>query len=68
MEDGRMCPDASRTLTFETMLTDPLIRMVMDSDGVTTDELVRVMEVAREALVARELAIVGALHRAGLPA
>ncbi|MCW3476206.1 hypothetical protein OL599_16625 [Rhodovastum sp. RN2-1] len=49
-----MCTHDARPLTFETMLSDPLIRMVMDSDGVTLDELVAVLEVAREAIVARE--------------
>lgn len=41
-------------LTFRTMLSDPLIRLVMDSDGVSVDELVEVLEVARAAVVARE--------------
>jgi hypothetical protein len=48
------CKFDLRPLTFETMLSDPLIRLVMDSDGVTVNELVAVMEVAREAVVARE--------------
>jgi hypothetical protein len=41
-------------LNFETMLTDPLIQMVMESDGVSLPELIAVLEVAREAVVARE--------------
>jgi hypothetical protein len=49
-----MCSDSARKLSFETMLTDPLIRLVMDADGVTLAELVAVMEVARAAQVARE--------------
>jgi hypothetical protein len=44
----------ARPLTFESMLSDPLIRLVMDSDGVTIDELVEVLEIARAAIVARE--------------
>jgi hypothetical protein len=41
-------------LTFESMLTDPLIRAVMDSDGVTVDDLVAVLEAAQRAVEARE--------------
>jgi hypothetical protein len=41
-------------LTFESMLTDPLIRAVMDSDGVTVDDLVAVLEAAQRAIAARE--------------
>ena len=33
-------------LTFESLLTDPLIRLVMDADGVTTEDLVSVMRIA----------------------
>ena len=55
-----MCsPDddtAERALTFETMLTDPLIRQVMDSDGVSMADLVNVLVGARRAVVAREAA------------
>lgn len=56
-----MCQDAAcglqnshRVLTFESMLTDPLTRLVMDSDGVTSADLLAVMEVVRKAVVARE--------------
>jgi hypothetical protein len=49
------CADAARPLTFETMLTDPMIRLVMVSDGVAVSELLAAMEVARTGLVAREL-------------
>ena len=63
-----MCRDLAQALTFETMLTDPLIRLVMDSDGVTTDDLVRVLEVARAAVVAREQAAVASLCATFLPA
>lgn len=52
---GSAC-DTSRPLTFETLLTDPLIRLVMLSDGVTLAEMVDVMVTARQALVARERA------------
>jgi hypothetical protein len=48
------CHDDRRALNFETMLTDPLIQMVMESDGVSLPELIAVLEVAREAVVARE--------------
>ena len=43
-------------LTFETFLTDPLIRLVMDSDGVTVAEMRAVLETAGHA-VARRLQI-----------
>jgi hypothetical protein len=59
-----MCKDDARLLTFETMLTDPLIRMVMDSDGVSMEEFVSVMETARSAIAARELATLGNLQLA----
>ncbi len=53
--EPRNCCD-NRALTFESMLTDPLIRLVMASDGVTMSEMVEVMSVAREAMVKRERA------------
>jgi len=53
-----MCQDDQRALTFETMLSDPLIRLMMASDGVSLSELVEVLEVARAAVAAREAAIV----------
>jgi hypothetical protein len=37
------------------MLTDPIIRLVMESDGVSPAEFVAAMEVARAAVVAREM-------------
>jgi hypothetical protein len=48
------CHDHGLPLTFETMLSDPLIHMVMASDGVSMPELIAVLEAAREAVVARE--------------
>ncbi len=47
-----MCDDAA--LTFEALLTDPLTRLVMDADGVTVGDLVAAMQVARDAMAARE--------------
>ncbi len=44
----------ARPLTFETLLTDPLIRLVMQADGVTLAELLAVMDVAHQAVAARE--------------
>jgi hypothetical protein len=41
---------------FEALLSDPLIRLVMASDGVTVEDLREVMETARAALCARALA------------
>ena len=42
-------------LSFETMLTDPLIRLMMDSDGVSVEDMVNVLTGARDALVQREM-------------
>jgi hypothetical protein len=53
-----MCQDDQRALTFETMLSDPMIRLMMASDGVSFSELVGVLEVARAAVAAREAAMV----------
>lgn len=36
-------------LTFETFLADPLIRLVMESDGVTIAEMAAVLEAAGQA-------------------
>jgi hypothetical protein len=44
-----MCHDDADKLTVENMLSDPLIRMVMDSDGVTVAEFAAVMATARQA-------------------
>ncbi len=49
--------DAS-PLTFRSMLTDPLIRLVMERDGVSVEALVDVLETARAAVAAREAAAV----------
>ena len=59
-----VCAHDARPLTFETMLSDPLIRLIMDSDGVTIGDLVAVMEVARAAVVDREAQAVRAAFRA----
>ena len=53
-QDDPICRGDRRALTFETMLSDPLIRLVMASDGVSVSELVTVLEVARAAVAARE--------------
>jgi hypothetical protein len=57
------CGAVERSLTFESMLTDPIIRLVMASDGVGPSEFVAAMEVARAAVVARELQ---AVQRSGM--
>jgi hypothetical protein len=41
-------------LTFETFLTDPLIRLVMESDGVSAAEMLAVLEAAGQAVARRE--------------
>ncbi len=40
-------------LSYQEMLSDPLIRLVMASDGVTVSQFVTVLETARAALAAR---------------
>lgn len=40
-------------LTIETLMRDPLTRLVMDADGVTITEFAAVMYAARDALAAR---------------
>jgi hypothetical protein len=41
-------------LTFETFLSDPLIRLVMESDGISVAEMVAVLEAAGDAVARRE--------------
>ncbi len=53
-----MCKDEAKTLTFETLLSDPLARMLMASDGVTPAELKAVLEKASAAIAAREVAAI----------
>ena len=43
-----MCSNTTGELTFESMLCDPLIRMVMASDGVNAVEFVALMMNARQ--------------------
>ena len=50
-----MCQESARALTFESMLTDPLVRMMMQADGVTVQDMLSVMQVARDAVAAREM-------------
>ncbi len=47
-----MCPDQTCRMNFETLLSDPLTRAVMDSDGVSERDLVAVLELARDARMA----------------
>jgi len=45
-------PCDATPLTFETMLTDPMIRLMMDSDGVSTAELTSLLYRARSGVSA----------------
>lgn len=57
-----MCQDGARSLSFETLLTDPLVRLMMQADGVTPQALVAPLLAARDAVAARErLALMSAL-------
>jgi hypothetical protein len=51
-----MCIESCGILTFETFLTDPLIRLVMESDGVSVAEMAAVLEAAGHAVARREAA------------
>ncbi|HEX3347668.1 MAG TPA: hypothetical protein VHS58_06155 [Acetobacteraceae bacterium] len=44
-----MTQDEHGGLTFETLLSDPLIRLVMASDGVTIRDLIAALEVVEAA-------------------
>jgi len=48
-----MCAGSDDRLQFASMLRDPLIRLVMDSDGVTEQEMIAVMDQLLRALTAR---------------
>ena len=52
-----MCGHSS-DLTFENILADTLVRLVMASDGVSEAELRLVLENARRAVVARDFAAI----------
>jgi hypothetical protein len=41
-------------LTFESLVTDPLTRLVMDSDGISIAEMIAVLEAASHAVARRE--------------
>jgi hypothetical protein len=49
-------------LTFETMLTDPMIRLMMDSDGVSTAELAQLLHQARIHMVQHEMPMFSAVR------
>lgn len=49
-----MTGDRPAPLTYENFLTDPLIRLVMASDGITVAEMAAVLKAAREAVERRE--------------
>jgi hypothetical protein len=49
-----MCDEAMRPLTFETMLNDPMVRLMMQADRVSVAEFVAVMQIARAQMVERE--------------
>jgi hypothetical protein len=43
----------ARPLSFETLLDDPLVRMVMHADGVTTQDVLAALQIARKAVLSR---------------
>ena len=49
-----MCAGQNDEMRFPDLLRDPLIRLVMESDGVTEQEMNGVMDQLRRALAARE--------------
>ena len=48
-----MCTTTISTLTMACMLRDPLIRMVMHSDGVSDDDMSELLSRVKDTLVAR---------------
>jgi hypothetical protein len=48
-----MCCEPVRPLSFETLLNDPLTRLVMEADGVTVEQFAATLRAARDASVAR---------------
>lgn len=44
-----MCPDPACRMDFEALLADPLTHLVMLSDKVSVEELIAVLERARDA-------------------
>lgn len=51
-----MCVQCNANLTFESFLVDPLIRLVMESDGISVAEMAAVLEAAGHAVARRERA------------
>ena len=49
-----MCGGWNDGMRFPDLLQDPLIRLVMESDGVTEQEMLGVLDLLRRALAARE--------------
>lgn len=49
-----MCARADYDVTFAGLLHDPLIRLVMASDGVTEDAMIDLMTQVRQSIAARE--------------
>jgi hypothetical protein len=60
-----MCCDDGQALSFETLISDPLTRLVMASDRVTPAEMVEVLEVARAAVAARDPLPLAVMEPAG---
>ncbi len=49
-----MCPTSKNARSVNELLRDPLIRLVMDSDGVTEQAMIGVLEHLRIALAVRK--------------
>jgi len=49
-----VCAKADYDMTFASLLHDPLIRLVMASDGVTEDAMIELMTQVRQSIAARE--------------
>ena len=58
-----MCRNDATELTFESMPDDPLIRMVMDSDNVTTATFMALIERTRYAVAGSGQRKIPPLHR-----
>jgi hypothetical protein len=55
------------TLTFECLRSDPLIRLVAESDGVTVEELVALLEAVDEAMARQPARAKQLIQRAKQP-
>ena len=54
-----MCAGQDDGMRFPDLLRDPLIRLVMESDSVTEQDMIAVMDQLRRSLIARQCRMLG---------